>query len=466
MPKRAFYLSILCLLLAGCQGRGLIFAATPTPTASPTPAGTSTPTPLPPLVVAIDPTVTRQTLREVGGGNYIHYFGGVETALDPVSTLNLKTLKPDVVRVRIDLDQWEPTAGVSGEARFHNERHVKATFEFMQTARRENPNLLIAASVWKIADWMVANPEQAEGRVIPPEKYAAVIDSLAHWLMRARDEYGVEVDYISFNEANIGITVLMSSAEQVEFIRQAGPAFTEMGLKTRWLLGDASSMAAAASYTPPSYAAEDIRPYLGPYSFHSWDSQVTDLILKEIGKFVDENGLEAWCTEAGWDPQQWNRPAEFPTWRHALKLANIYTRVLRDTRATTMLYWEMMGRDYSINDGQNPFPALLYLAELKRHFPAGAQIVQTPDREIETITVLSLAAKTPNGFAVQLVNQVNSERMVLLTGLPAGAYRLVRLSEAGGGRQELEAPLTTSDGQLQLTLPASSITFLSTGAPE
>jgi hypothetical protein len=50
------------------------------------------------LPVAIDAGAVRQTLREVSGGNFIHFFGGVTSALDPVSTLNMDTLNPQVAR--------------------------------------------------------------------------------------------------------------------------------------------------------------------------------------------------------------------------------------------------------------------------------------------------------------------------------------------------------------------------------
>ncbi len=274
----------------------------------------------------------------------------------------------------------------------------------------------------------------------------------------ARDQYGVEVDYISFNEANIGINILFTSQEEVDFIRKAGPRLKDAGLKTRFLLGDTGNMASASSYIPPIYAAEDIRPYLGPLSFHSWDYQTADQVIQAIGKFADQNQLEVWCTEAGWDPSEWNRPEEFSTWKHALNLANIYTRVLRDTRATTMLYWEMMGNDYNINNGSTPYPALLYLTELQKDFPAGSQIVKTPDDPIATISLITLAARTPKGgFSVQILNQIKDPRKILLSGLPNGKYNLVRLSEAGG-RAELE-PVEVTNSQLLLNLPGSSISF-------
>jgi O-glycosyl hydrolase len=468
MLRIRFCLTLMILaFFTGCQSAPPPVLPSPTPvfTLQPTitsvPEPTSTPTrPIPPVIpVAINAQDVRQVLREVGGGNYIHFFGGVTTALDPVSTMNLDTLHPQVVRVRIDLDEWEPKGGLTGEERFKVGTHVGGTFEFMKEVKSRNPETIIIASIWKVADWMVRNPEVEQPRIIPPALYPKVVDSIGSWLLRAKNEYGVEVNYVSFNEANIGVTVSLLPSEQVELIRQGGPQLQNMGLKTRWLLGDTANIVSSMNYIEPIYAAEDIRPYLGPLSFHSWDSNAPDSSIKEIGAFAVKNGLDVWCTEGGWDPSEWNNPSQFPTWRHAARLAEIYTRVLRDSRATTLLYWEMMGQDYYINDGSKPFPALVYLQELQRHFQTGAQIIGTQDDPILTLTILSLAAKTPDGgFSVELMNQVKPERRVLLSGLPDSTYTVVRLNEKDG-RQELD-PVQVKDGEVEITLAGQSIYFL------
>ena len=450
-PQFFLPLVLVLALLSGCQ-------PSPTPTI-PTPAG---PTPIPtrkPLSVTIDPTQTRQTLREVGGGNYIHFFGDVLQGVDPVSTMNLNTLNPQVLRVRMDLDLWEPQEGVQGAGRFKEVSFVKATFAFLAEVKKRNPETIVIASIWEVPDWMVTNPDAERDRLIPVERYPQVVDSIGNWLLRAREVSGLEVNYVSFNEASIGVNILLTSEEQAKLVRQGGPQLAQMGLKTLWLLGDTHNMASASSYIPPIYAEEDIRPYLGPLSFHSWDSGVTDQLIRQIGKYADENNLEVWCTEAGWDSAQWHRPEEFSTWKHAIRLANVYTRVLRDSRTTTLLYWDMMGNDYAINDGEKLFPALVYIAELQKSFPAGAQIVATPDDEIQTLSILTLAAKLPaDGFSVQVLNQVNEARSITLNGLPDGAYTLIRLTEADG-REDL-GTVKVSNQQLDLQLPGFSIYFL------
>jgi hypothetical protein len=50
----------------------------------------------------------QQTIREIGGGNFIHRFSQVSVPLDPVGALNLDTLGMRVARVRMDREDWEP----------------------------------------------------------------------------------------------------------------------------------------------------------------------------------------------------------------------------------------------------------------------------------------------------------------------------------------------------------------------
>jgi len=458
-------------VLPACQPVPGSVSALSSPTNTPGPDPTETPEPTQttekpePITLVIDLAQTHQTIREVAGGNFIHRFNHVTTPFESISEFNLETLQPRFVRVIMDIDLWEPNEGAAGEEvgkgsgfRFRDESYLSAVFQFMQQVKQQIPDVTFVASIWQVADWMAGNPSTYKNRRIPPERYADLADSIAHWLLYAREKYGVEVPYVSFNEANGGINILLKPEEYVAFIKVAGARFTELGLNTRWLIGDASNITEAFDYARSIYEAKDIRPYLGPLTFHSWDpdSAATPGILKQIGQYADQNGLEVWCTEGGWDPYE---PSyKFRTFEHAIKLASIYTRVLRDSRTTALLYWEMMYGDYTINTGKRPYPAMTYLVELQKHFPVGAQIVQTPSDPIQDIGILSLAAQRPDGaFSVELINRLPSDRQVTLTGLPDGVYHLTRLSDQGG-REEIP-PLEVKAGHANLVLPGETIYF-------
>ena len=106
--------------LAACRSSEIPM---PTITPSPTSISTSTPSTVPPtptttptatkkplstVNVAIYPGEILQTLRDVGGGNFIHWISRSSLPFDPVAKLNVETLHPGFVRVDLDLANWEP----------------------------------------------------------------------------------------------------------------------------------------------------------------------------------------------------------------------------------------------------------------------------------------------------------------------------------------------------------------------
>ncbi len=457
MKKILIFCCISALLagLTSCQSA----ASTTTPT--PLPA-TMTPTPEPNLTIELYPNDLRQTIREVGGGNFIHLFSGSTASLEPVSQLNIQTLSPTIVRVRLGMEDWEPVNDnddptTAAADQFQDTGYNHAAFDLMRTMKTQHGVTHIIASIWDVPNWMVQNPGETRNRIIPREKYPEAIESIAQWLLHARDVYGVEVDYVSFNEPNIGVNVGLASEDEIEMIRLAGPRFAALGLKTKWLLGDCSNMGSCVNYVTPIWATEEIRPYLGPLAIHSWDSSSSDWVLEGIADFAKEEGLEVWCTEAGWDPFLWESPTMFPKWFNGLELGMIYSRVLKLTGASVMDYWQMMGQDYSLNDGRIPYPALEVLHQFKVHFPAGSQVIGSSKN---SDTFFNVAARTPIGFSVALING-NAEPVVLeIADLPDGAYTLTRVSQTD--RETVVGTFTSAGGRLIVEIAPSSVGFIST----
>ena len=93
-------------------------------------------------------------------------------------------------------------------------------------------------SVWDMDDWNVANPVQETSRRIAslPE----MAESICTYLVRARDEYGVEVQYVSVNEPSVavetgygGYNIGLSAEEQATLINWTRNQFDRHGLKTK-----------------------------------------------------------------------------------------------------------------------------------------------------------------------------------------------------------------------------------------
>lgn len=466
MLKRVCLLSII-LLLAACAAPATPTAVptamsaptvTPTPTATPTPSPTPIPV-APPAKIVVDPSVVGQTIREVGGGNFIHRFGGVTRPLDPVSTMNLEMLQMDVIRVRMDLDEWEPVNDDDDPMQFSWDafRHGvynRATFGLMQELSTRGVTLV--ASSWAVPDWLVENPEADRQQRIKEGLEPEAIEMIAAWLLTARDEYGVEVAYVSFNEADYGVNVRLTPEEYGAIVAEAGPRFAELGLETRWLLADSANLGGCHLYARKIWGQSDARLYLGPLACHSWDGlRVPVQSLERLGAYAEELDRELWITEGGWDSQLWQRSKEFPTWTNALRLATSYSRVLKSARATTFLYWQMSGRDYSTNDGQNAYPSLEILAQYARAFPPGSQVVGTsPD----LLTLYSVAVQSPEHFSLHLVNTERRMLPLQIEGLPVGTYQHVVSDEMGVLQ---EAGTVEGGAMVEVMLPPKSVNVLS-----
>ncbi len=114
----------------------------------------------------------------------------------------------------------------------------------------------------------------------------------------------------------------------------------------------------------------------------------------------------------------------------------------------------MMGHDYNTNDGSKPFPALQVIQQLNELIPPGSQILETSPN---TASVFWVAARTPKGVVVHLVNEGLNEK-VRLAGLPDGEYDV--LLTDGNGTGQLVQTLTVTGGTASFGLEGFSLQVL------
>jgi hypothetical protein len=439
---------LVAVLLTGCGGG----ASPSAPTTPPAPSAAE-------VAIVVDPSRTRQTIEDVGGGNFIHTFSRVTSGLDPIGRFNFEGIGPRHVRLRMALEDWEPENDDGDPRRaaaggFRDEGYNHGAFLLAQEAAARGIEL--TASIWDVPAWMVTNPGSERNRKIPPGLYPELAESMGEWLRTARDVYGAEVAHVSFNEANGGVNVALTSSEHASLIADVGSRLAERGQRPKWLLGDCTSMAICEAYARPIWESAAARPYVGVFAFHSWDSTASDAALAGLYDFGRSTGLPIRATEGGWDAFLWQRPGEFPGWPNALRLATVYVRVLKLTGASVLQYWQMLGRDYMLNDAATGYPAWQVLEQMQRQVPAGSVVVETTgDRGL----VHSLAARDGADFVLFLVNGGSADQPVAVSGLPAASFRRVQ-SSAAGSDQELAS--VRGGATASLTLLRESVTLLTT----
>lgn len=405
-----------------------------------------------------------QTIVGIGGNFARGRFDGLNVVQDNVGNYMLQNLPPKHARIGVPLPGFEPVNDNGnpntfdwndfvdvGNAKMHNVFLMLRDF-----AQRGIPT---TASVWDAPNWMVTNPQNITQRKIAPAMYGEFIESMAAFMIKAKNDYGMEFDYISLNESNGGINLLFTGQEMANLIKQSGPIFAGHGLKTKWLVGDVSNAIDALPFITPILQDPGTAAYTGPISFHSWDSTSPDSVLTGIADIAAQYGKEVWCEELGYDPYLWQNPVtQWGTWEFASKTNKIFSRVMRLSKTTVVDYWQYQ-EDYEPINKQSlvPYPVYYLIEQMAKNLTPGTTVVKVSTDDTD---LLPLAAKNQgdNRFFAQVQNLSGSSKSVTLTGLPNQPLKLVRSSI--NENNATIGTYTPVNGTLTLTLKGDSVNTL------
>jgi O-glycosyl hydrolase len=403
--------------------------------------------------VTVNLKATKQTLMGFGG-DFCGPRYGATTPFDPVARYNIQNLQVRCARVGLPLNHWVPEPGV-----YKDEGPAHACLLQMQSFKRRGLPLIV--SVWEGPLWMLGGKAEQNGRKLPRDKYGDCIEAVGRFLVTARDKYGAEADYFSFNEADMGINFLFPPADTAEFIRQAGPRFQALGLKTKFLVGDTGNGAGFVRYAPPLLDDPALAQYLGPCAFHCWDALgAADSTYEQVAAIGRKYNKPIWCTEAGWDAGLWQRPNPWESWENALRTAAAYEKTLRLTAARVMLYWTYED-DYPLvsKDGSRPYPVWHVMKQMQDVFRPNWRIA-TATSTADDLHALPAVSANGRDCALLLVNVAGDGR-VSVTGLPPSTTVTILTSTAAAQRQSSTAR-TDKTGKLTISVPALSATTLTT----
>jgi len=410
------------------------------------------------VTFTIEPQYTLQTIRTTAGGNFINIYTHSYDPVEPVSLYNLNHLDVNVARIRMTLEEFEIKNDNDDPeemdfAGFKNDGYNEATFKLMQEL--QSRGIEIVASFWDVPDWLLSNPKEERGRIVYFDQYNELAECITAWLVMARDVYGVEVAYVSVNEPAIGSLVKFTEWELTTLILKSKTHFKKNNLNTLWLLADTSDTTSSALYASAMLINGDIADLTGPFAFHSWDADVTDEGYTIARDFAWAIERPVWCTEAGHRWWAYEDPTFFPTWENAIGLARTYSRVLKMSGAEVLLYWEMMGHDFWLNDGEEPFYSFETVRLFNDYFPKGTVIVDSSANTEEQFVV---AGQAPEFFSVHLVNIARETQTIVLEGLPDGIYKFITFTEADW--VQTLGMVATSDGTLTVEVAPASISIL------
>jgi len=398
------------------------------------------------------------------GGNYCF---GIES---PVTDYTLSHLKVAWARTEMTLGEWEPENDNDSPDEVNwdylKQQDAPGTNlrrEFELARRIQDKGIPYCISVWHLPQWLYEGGGRSQGdsgRPLRAGAWPELVECVCSYLQYAKERYGVEPGLFSFNEANIGVYLLLTPEEHRQCIKMLGARCEQLGLKTKMLLGDVHAPRGTTDWVRPAAADPDAMKYVGALAFHSWGGASPDE-YRAWGDLARELKLPLLVAELGVDAAAW-RTSAYDSYQYMMREAAMYQELLLYARVQGTMQWEFTS-DYSIvaeHDGTlEPTPRF----DLVRHFCnltplPGTLLATTSDNPRVLITAV---AGEQAALAVHIVNSGPSRPATVagLSSLQGRLRRVLTSPEAGF----VDAGLVeVTVGRVGLDLPAQSVTTLTT----
>ncbi|MEX0987815.1 MAG: hypothetical protein WD052_10085 [Bacteroidales bacterium] len=353
--------------------------------------------------INIYPEIQNQVIKSIGANYCQATYAG--HAWDAVGQATLEEFRPKYVRLALPLHFRDMDYEDYKGEKLVKHPTVISVLEAMKRMKEEYGAENFTISVWQVADALVENPGDDAQRRIKKDKYDEVIDMLEVFLLTAKNEYGVEVDYFSFNESDGGYQMIFSPEETIRFIKQAGERFRKAGLKTIFLWADTAQTKGTVEFATMIAADSTIWKFLGPLCFHSWWSEnIPDSEFERIAGLAAAWEKEVWCSELGFDAMAWKIKGMNTTWDYGMRFAVISHRMMKYARVSVSLYWTWQN-NYSIMsaDTKVKYPSYYVTRHYTNYLNNGTRIIQSTSSDPE---ILAICGISPEGEQIiQVINR-------------------------------------------------------------
>ncbi|MFH1369708.1 MAG: LamG-like jellyroll fold domain-containing protein [Planctomycetota bacterium] len=379
---------------------------------------------------------------------------------------NMDTLNPSWARVQMSIPKWEPandnnnpndTNWAYFEGRVTPGSNLEQ--EFLMAKQLQDRNIPYSISIWYLPTWMQPLPSTA----VAPEMWPEVVESICSYIEFARDHYGVEPNYFSFNEPSIGVYTLFSPEQHRDAIKLLGEAFAACGLKTKMVLAEACGPTVETSYAQPTINDPCALQYVGVVSIHSWmsgDYAPWAAGVSAWSDLADSIGVPLVVGEVGSDSGAYHTPWIFPMFDYAIGDLRNYIGLLHYGRPRGVMQWEYTN-DYTLVDMTtlNPVPnyRYYYIKQIQDYSADSNAVAVTCDNS----NVMAVAFKNNAGLTIHLTN-FGPPRQAVITGLPAGITNagVIRTTETEQFRQMDDVPVISGSAVIDLErFSLTTVTF-------
>ena len=390
------------------------------------------------------PEILKQKIQSIGG-NYCQA-NYTNNAWDAIGEATLKEFRLGNVRLALPLEFRRTEYEAYKGSKIVEQPAVITLLETMKRMKTEFGVTNFTISVWRVADELVSNPEKESQRRIKPEKYDELIDQLEAFLLTAKNKYGVEADYFSFNESDGGWQIIFSPQETIAFFKKAGERFRKAGLKTKFLWADTAQTLGTVEFATMIAADSTIWKYLGPLCFHSWWSEkIPDSEFERIAGFAKAWNKPVWCSELGFDAMAWKIRGMNESWDYAFRFAKISHRMMKYAEVEVSMYWTWQN-NYGIMsaDTKTKYPSYYITRHFTDFLNSGTQIIHSITSDPEILAICGISKEGKN--VVQIINLKKTIAQVELNGISGNMSKSVTTAE-NRNWEENKVQMITIDGK-------------------
>lgn len=342
-----------------------------------------------------------------------------------------------------------------------DDAHVKESAKM--AARLKKIGMPLVVSCWFPPQWaLIPGQKRGSGGVaalrLEPAQKKRIYDSMASYLVFLKEEYGVEADYFSFNESDIGIDVLHTPQEHCDFIKEFGAKLASLNLPCKMLLGD-NSDATTIDFIKPALADKEAHRYIGAVSFHSWRG-CDNATLKAWREAAQSINVPLLVGEGSTDAAAHRYNAIFKESTFALYEINLYTRLCAISQPISILQWQLTA-DYSLLSGNGilgdngplrPTQRFYNLKQLSMTPIDALHIPVSVDKD--NINTAAFVNKAKEEAAVHIVNNGTSCNAVI-SGLPSFANHALVFVTNANQNAECQS-IEVIDGKAEIRMPSES----------
>ena len=355
-----------------------------------------------------------------------HTTGGNEVLKSSISEM-LSMIPVNAVRIGMPLKEWEPNNDNDSPEEINESGFITGTAvsnSFKRLAEMKKRGVTIWLSVWDMANWNIEDPSKGSNRRI--KSIDELAESILAYLLKAKNDYDVDVQFISVNEVTIasetgygGYNIGLSAEEQIALIKKSSQMLKANNLQTKWLISVHSVYPSELEQARKVYEDPEVQAEIAGIDFHSYwltsDNRYEH--VKAFGDWIAETGLTAYCGELDYDNQFWERSSEDKKkWiTHGMITAQLYSLIYNTARASG-------GYPWYANRPNATTPYRYVALHYHSHILPGYEIVEST---VTDPTITAVTATKDQEWAMIVQNNISQKREIKIKGIPGNSAQVI-----------------------------------------